>query len=200
MLHDKNAHSCFSVAMPRTLHLIKHGQPEIVPGVPAHEWALSPGALDGLPELVYALWPRPDLVVCSEEPKARATAQALADAEGLPLRPMVGLHEQLRYTAPWRDDPAAFEADIARFYAEPASIVSGEESADDAHRRFANAVRAVVAANPQETIALVGHGTVISLLVARANGLDPLDVWRSTGLLGVLSVDADSLRLRERPA
>ena len=68
--------------MPRTLHLIKHGQPTLVPGVPAHEWLLAPGALDGLPGLVARLDPRPGLVACSEEPKAKATAQALAAALG----------------------------------------------------------------------------------------------------------------------
>ena len=33
--------------MPRTLHLIKHGPPQIVSGVPAHEWGLAPDALEG---------------------------------------------------------------------------------------------------------------------------------------------------------
>ncbi|PNY82209.1 histidine phosphatase family protein [Deinococcus koreensis] len=184
--------------MPRTLHLIKHGRPTIVPGVPAHEWALAEGALDGLPALVARLTPRPDLVVSSEEPKAVATAQGLAAALGVPHRRMVGLHEQLRYTSPFHADPADFEAEIARFFQHPDQVVSGEESAEGARSRFGNAVNAVLAANGQDTIAIVAHGTVISLLAAQANRLDPLPLWRSLGLLGVLTLDVPGLRLRER--
>ncbi|AXG97921.1 histidine phosphatase family protein [Deinococcus wulumuqiensis] len=182
--------------MPRTLHLIKHGQPTLVPGVPAHEWLLAPGALDGLPGLVARLDPRPGLVACSEEPKAKATAQALAAALGVPCRPMLGLHEHLRYSQEVTS-PDEFQARFRRFFAEPGQVVVGEESADDAHRRFANAVGAVLKVNPQPSVAIVAHGTVISLLAARANGLDAFALWDRLKCLDVLTLDADTLRLRE---
>ena len=169
--------------MPRTLHLVKHGRPDIVPGVPAHEWALAPGALDGLDALAARLRPRPQLVVSSEEPKARATAAALAGLLGVPWRPMVGLHEQLRYTASLHADPADFQAELRGFFARPGEVVSGEESADDTHTRFRNAVNAVMRANPQDVVAVVAHGTVISLLAARAANTDPYALWASLGLL-----------------
>lgn len=54
--------------MVRTLHLIKHGRPHIDPQVPAHDWPLAQDALTGLPTLLAALHPRPDLVACSVEP------------------------------------------------------------------------------------------------------------------------------------
>lgn len=174
--------------MLRTLHLIKHGRPHIDPQVPAHEWPLADDALTGLPTLLAALHPRPDLVACSVEPKAHATAQGLAAALGAPLRPMQGLHEQLRYTAPWRPDPAAFEADIRRFFDHPEQVVSGEESARDALTRFHNAVTAVMTAHPQPCVAVVAHGTVISLLAAHLTGREPWTVWRALPLLGHVTV------------
>ena len=135
-------------------------------------------------------------MVCSEEPKAKATAQALAAALGVPCRPMLGLHEHLRYS----DELVSadeFRARFRRFFAEPGQVVAGEESADDAHRRFANAVGAVLKVNPQPTLAVVAHGTVISLLAARANGQDAFALWERLKLLDILTLDADTLRLRE---
>ncbi|WP_309570450.1 histidine phosphatase family protein [Deinococcus sp.] len=183
--------------MLRTLHLIKHGKPQIVPGVPAHEWELAEDALDGLDALIACLRPLPQLVVSSFEPKAQATAAALAAALSVPHRPMHGLHEQLRYTSPFHMNQADFEAEMRSFFEHPAQIVSGEESADDARTRFGNAVHAVLAANPQECIAVVAHGTVISSLVAHANGIDPWPLWRGLGLLDVVTVDVPGLRARE---
>lgn len=175
--------------MPRTLHLIKHGKPHIVPGVPAHEWALADDALDGLARLIDRLDPRPDIVISSEEPKAKSTAQALAQALGVRHRPMLGLHEQLRYTAPWHADVQDFQADIRRFFAHPDEVVSGEESAKDARIRFGNAVKAAMGANRQDTVAIVAHGTVISLLVAQLNEVEVQTLWQSLTFLDPVTLD-----------
>ncbi|GGK12509.1 phosphoglycerate mutase [Deinococcus malanensis] len=183
--------------MPRTLHLVKHGQPYILAGVPAHEWQLAEGALTGLPGLISRLRPVPDVVVSSEEAKAVSTGQGLAAALGVPSRRMLGLHEHLRYTAPVYPDPADFQAAVERFFDHPAQVVFGEESADDARRRFANAVEAVMRRQTEDSVAIVAHGTVISLLVAHGAGLDPRALWKNLGLLGALTLDWPTLRLRE---
>lgn len=74
---------------------------------------------------------------------------------------MLGLHEQLRYTAPFRTAPADFQAELRALPVRPGEVVSGEEGAGGAHARFRRAVNAVMRANPQEVVA---HVTVISLL------------------------------------
>lgn len=183
--------------MPRTLHLIKHGKPTLVEGVPAHEWHLADDALTELPKLIDRLKPVPQIIISSEEPKAKATAQALAAALGVPCRPMVGLHEHLRYTNAVTS-PKEFRSRMLRFFAEPDKLVIGEESAADARTRFGNAINAVMQANPQENVAVVAHGTVISLLVAQAGGLDPVPLWESLDLLGVLSVAWPQLKLNDQ--
>lgn len=197
MAHGSCAEVCFPVQMPRTLHLVKHGQPHILPGVPAHEWHLAEGALSGLPGLISRLCPLPDVVVSSEETKAVSTAQGLAAALGVPCRRMLGLHEQLRYTVPICPDPADFHAALERFFDHPTEVVFGEESADDARRRFANAVGAVMRRRTEDSVAVVAHGTVISLLAAHAGDLDPRPLWKNLGLLGALTLDWPTLQLRE---
>lgn len=182
--------------MPRTLHLIKHGRPQIITGVPAHEWNLAADALDELPMLTKRLTPAPQIVISSEEPKAKATAQALAAALGLPMRPMLGLHEHLRYSNELTANEE-FQTRFKRFFAEPDSLVVGEESALEARTRFGNALKAVMLANSQESVAVVAHGTVISLQVAAANGLDPFLLWQSLKLLDSLTLEWPSLHLRE---
>ncbi|MFC4639703.1 histidine phosphatase family protein [Deinococcus hohokamensis] len=182
--------------MPRTLHLIKHGRPRMVPGTPAHDWALAPDALGDLPALIDRLRPHPELVVSSEEPKAVATAQALAAALGTPHRRMLGLHEHLRYTTGFVS-PEAFQAQVDRFFREPGALVMGEESADDARTRFRNAVHAVMQGNPQDTVAVVAHGTVISLLAAEGSGRDPAVLWRSLEFLGHVTLNWTAAAGRE---
>lgn len=179
--------------MPRTLHLIKHGRSAGHPGAPAHDWELKPGALDVIPTLAAGLNPKPSLVVTSEERKARATGEALAARLGVPVRPMVGLHEHLRYTVPWGSQEE-FEASCQAFFRSPTERVMGEETADEAHTRFRNAISAVMGANGGE-VAIVAHGTVISLLVARANNLDPVPLWTALDFCGVLTVTWPDLRL-----
>ncbi len=49
----------------------------------------------------------------------------------------------------------------------------------------------------EEVITIVAHGTVISLLVARHNGLDAYALWRSLGLPSFCILSAEKLRLRE---
>lgn len=182
--------------MSRVLHLIRHAMPALDPERPSHEWELAPGALGGLPALAETLRPRPDIVVSSEEPKALATAQALAQVLDVPYRRMLGLHEQLRYTVPFYGQPGEFQAEMRRFFAHPAEVVSGEESADLARKRFTAALRAVMATYPQGCVAVVTHGTVRSLYVAQANGLEAYALWQQQSLLDALSVEWPSGKLR----
>ncbi|MFC6591525.1 histidine phosphatase family protein [Deinococcus lacus] len=174
--------------MSRTLHLIRHAMPTPDPTRPSHEWELAPGALDGLDALLESLDPRPDIIVSSEEPKARATASALAAALSVSWRTMLGLHEQLRYTVPLYAERAEFEAEMRRFFAHPSEVVSGEESADTACERFTAALHAVMAANSQPCVAVVTHGTVRSLYLAKRLELDAYSLWQQQKLLDSVKV------------
>lgn len=172
----------------RRLHLIKHGAPRIDPALPSHAWSLSEvgraqaqHAADALRAADLAV------VVSSEEPKARETAEVLAAALGLPSQVMLGLHEQLRYSAPHVDSHDAFRARVQAVLARPGERSFGDETGDAAHARFRTAVEAVMRVHAGN-VAIVAHGTVMALLVARARGDDPVALWCSLSDLSVLTL------------
>ena len=166
----------------RRLILIKHSLPEMVPGLPANQWRLSEeGRLrcQALAEHVASY--RPDVIVASTEPKAAETAELLAGALQKPWHIAAGLHEHERSDVGWIDREH-FEAQVAEFFRRPGVLVFGSETADQAHARFAAAISAVTARHPAHSLAVVAHGTVISLFVARSAGVEPFPLWSRLGL------------------
>src|SRR5215212_3056663 len=145
------------------LILVKHAAPAVVPGTPAAEWHLSAlgQQLCGLLADRLAAY-RPAVVVTSREPKAQETGHFVGALLGAPVRPVDNLHEHERRTAAFINDPAAWEVTVARFFAEPDKRIFGEETATQAYSRFAAAVDGVLAAYPDQTVAIVAHGAVIS--------------------------------------
>jgi broad specificity phosphatase PhoE len=164
------------------LILVKHSLPEIIPDLPAREWRLSEEGRGRCPPLARALARyAPARVISSVEPKAMETAGIVARELGVAARAEGGLHEQERLGVGWLDR-AALEAGVRALFGRPADLVFGDETADAAHARFSAAVDAVLSSTQGETAAIVAHGTVISLYVSRACGLDPFELWRSLEL------------------
>lgn len=162
--------------------LIRHSLPEIVPELPPDRWQLSPEGRIRCQPLAQELTAYLPLnVVSSREPKAQETAELLASRLGLAYRVAENLHEHEGRHYPLLNREQ-FEALVFRFFASPQQLIMGSETADQAHRRFATAVAAVCGSGDEGNFAIVSHGTVISLLVARANGLDPFRFWKSLGL------------------
>jgi broad specificity phosphatase PhoE len=179
----------------RKLFLIKHAKPNIKPGVPAHSWLLSAEGYEGSKQLAWQLanqgicW-----VASSDELKASETGHALAQELGVRFAITPGLYEHRRAKVRWEKSQERFEAAVWNLFRHPAEVVFGEESADQAHRRFAAAV-ADVMMNERDTGAIVAHGTVITLLVARANSIQPFTFWKALGFLGVVELEWPSLKL-----
>ncbi len=169
----------------RRLFLIRHAAPAKDRAAPARDWALSPsGQADAerLAEILAPFAPAiiipgvPAAIVASDELKARQTAQPLADRLGMTVEVMAGLHEHERRTADYLDDET-FQATMARFFAEPDTLVFGEETASQALERFSRAVEDVLARHPEGDIIIVTHGTVISLFVGAHSIIKPMDFW-----------------------
>lgn len=164
------------------LILVKHSVPEIDPSVLAKEWRLSCEGrrraqilgerLDG-----YS----PDRVVSSIEPKAIETAEIASGSLKIPLEIVEGLHEHERANVGFLETER-FEQSIRRLYEQPSELVFGEEMADSAHDRFSMAVNRLMACYPKENIAIVTHGTVLSLFVSRNSDLEPFALWKKLGL------------------
>jgi broad specificity phosphatase PhoE len=95
---------------------------------------------------------------------------------------------------------SAFISMVEAFFRRPGDLVLGRETADDAGDRFDRAVGEVLAKYPDGNVAVVAHGTVIALFLARHCGVRPFAVWRAMGLpsYAVLGVGGEGFALEER--
>jgi broad specificity phosphatase PhoE len=180
----------------RKLILVRHSLPEFVTGVPARQWHLSAEGRQRCETLAGRLAAY-DLaaIVASEEPKAAETGQIVARILGLPFEMVPGLHEHERGVVRDLGSVEVFQAQVAAFFAQPSERVFGRETADEAHARFAAAVAAVLEQHPHGNPAIVSHGTVMTLFIARANHLDPVPFWKSLGLPAFAVLSLPSLGL-----
>ena len=168
--------------MKRKLVLVRHSLPAITPDIPAPQWPLSEEGRQRCTPLAakLAAW-QPGVVVTSSEPKAIETGRIVAGLLALPCETAAGLHEHERTRATFTT-PERFRAGMAAFFQQPDKLAFGDETANRAHHRFHQAVTASLAKHPRDNVAIVAHGTVMALFVARAAGIDPFSFWQRLGL------------------
>lgn len=184
--------------MNRSLILIKHAMPDIVKEKSAEHWHLSEAGRSASARLAERLDAyAPKRVIASMEPKATETGQIVAETLGLPFETAEHLHEHRRSNEVYQESVEVFEAQVAQFFDQPAELVYGMETADDAHRRFSDAVRGLLERYPDETLAVVAHGTVISLFVSRLAVIPPFPLWRSLKLPSFVVLRLPDLQLSE---
>jgi broad specificity phosphatase PhoE len=164
------------------LILIKHSLPEMIPSVPASQWPLSKiGRLRCINLAEKLSCYSPDFIISSTESKAIETAQIVADHLHHTFQIVEGLQEHDRSNVAWRSRKQ-FEAQIMEFFRYPQSLMMGKETAAQAYARFTQAVTGLIDKHPGHNIAIVAHGTVITLLMAKAFDLDPFSFWKRLGL------------------
>lgn len=183
-------------AMARLI-LARHAAPLKSPELPPWEWPLAPGAVRPARLLArrleaYAV----DVVVSSRERKAIETAAIVAQRLGRTTRAREGLHEQDRTGCPLLE-PEAFGRTMRRVFERPSELVLGRETAEQALARFEAAVGAVVRESGEATVAIVCHGTVISLFAERVAGVPAYALWRRLGMPAFLVFSRPSLALEE---
>jgi broad specificity phosphatase PhoE len=180
------------------LVLVRHSLPEFVVGVPASEWQLSNEGRRRCQRLADRLAAYDlTIVITSTEPKAVETGQIVADSLHLPLETAPGLHEQERGAVTSIGSQKAFQAQVSQLFERPDELVFGTETANQAHARFAGAVAAVIERHPHGNLAIVTHGSVMTLFIARAAGVDPIPFWKSLGLPAFAVLSLPDLRLLE---
>lgn len=154
------------------LHLVRHGLPVIRTDVAAHEWRLDPAGFAAIDSLrssgripADAVW------FSSPEPKALDTARRLTDA---PVTVVDDLREHERGPTPWFEDRAEWRAVVRRAFAQPdAPSLPGWEPLRRTTQRVEAAVRRILDDHPDDEIALAGHGTAWTALVAELTGTGP---------------------------
>ena len=176
------------------LCLIRHSQPEIVPGVPASEWKLSEEGRQrckSMAKIVTAY--APDTVVTSQEPKAFETGKIIAEQLQIPVFPVENLHEHERSRIPYQGRNE-FAAAVKRFFKHPDLLIFGDETAEEACIRFDSAVGKVLREYTGNSV-IVAHGTVISLFAARYSHLEAFSLWSRLGMPSMLSFSLPGMGL-----
>lgn len=165
----------------KRLILVRHAQPEIRRDVPAAGWRLSDSGRTAATQLAGRIaHGGVTHVFTSTEPKAVGTARALAAAWHVGVEEVPGLHEHDRPQAQWMSRDA-FDQRVRELFARPADRVFGVESADEARRRFTIALMRLVTRAAGDVV-VVSHGTVITLFVAEAAGVEPFAFWKRLGM------------------
>ncbi len=136
-----------------------------------------------------------EAVVTSPEPKARATAEPIARVSGLELCVEQDLREAERSAAPV-DDRATFVARVDAWLG--GSQASGWEERDHAANRIVTCIERLLAEVAGD-LALVSHGTVLSLYLAwlRRHERVELAEWEAIPLPGVAVIDPSGRRILE---
>jgi broad specificity phosphatase PhoE len=181
--------------MSKYLILVKHSLPQIEEDHPANMWMLSEeGRLraHSLAEQLEEL--KPEVVVSSNEPKARETAEILARLLKLDMKIFPDLQEHDRSNESYLPHKV-FQASIRDFFQKPNELVFGNETANQAYTRFYRAVHSVLSENINKTVVIVTHGTVISLFVSRLTGSSDLELWNQLGLPSYIALDLQSSNL-----
>ena len=178
--------------MTNYLILVRHSVPEIDGDRPTNTWKLSEEGRVRAERLAEELKSfEPDVIISSDEPKAKETAEIVASDLGLETQLLSGLHEHDRSNVPYLSHDA-FQASLRDFFQEPDKLVFGNETANQAYVRFYQAIHSILNENVQKTVIVVTHATVISLFVARLTGSSELELWSKLGLPSFVAMDLHS--------
>ena len=113
----------------------------------------------------------------------------------IPCQTAENLHEQERETAPYFDTKAEFLETVNALLSKPAELVFGEETGQEAQERFEGAVESVMNAYPRDNIAIVTHGTVLSLFVSQFTGKEIHTFWRGLGMPAIVAFSYPEMKL-----
>jgi len=181
--------------MTKYLILVKHSVPDMIGERPANTWHLSEEGRLRARQLAEELKRfEPEIIFSSDEPKAEETAEIVATYHGLKTQVMPNLHEHDRSNVPYLSLDA-FETSIRNLFREPDRLVFGNETADQAHARFYQAIHSILNEHAGKTVVVVAHGTVISLFVSRLTGSSDMELWRKLGLPSYVAIDLHSSTL-----
>ncbi|MCK6538650.1 MAG: phosphoglycerate mutase family protein [Anaerolineales bacterium] len=179
------------------LILIRHSLPEIVENIPAHAWELSDEGRSRVVRLAekikkYQL----EVIGSSVEPKARETAEILCKSLGVDIVVMDGLHEHERSSVQLvsKED---FQSSVRTLFEKPDELIFGNETAAEALERFKTSVELLMELYAGKRMAIVAHGTVISLFASELTGLDGYQLWNELGLPSFVVLDLNNRTLLE---
>ena len=169
------------------LYLIRHARTQMT-GDSADRWTLSEEGRRQAGVLANQdFWRDVGGIYSSPEPKALLTARPAARRWGIPISIADELRE-LRRPRLILD----YETTIERVFANPLKSISGLEPATQAAHRVTLCIRGLVAEHPEQTLAVVSHGLIMTLILAQLeNRLPSMDDWRSIPFSGLRAIDTE---------
>jgi len=178
--------------MPKLI-LIKHALPIIIPEKPANTWLLSEEGQKATGTFALTLKQHhPQHIFSSPEPKALETALTLTNILKIPFQIVDDLHEHQRTNEPYDQDHAQFIAKVKYFFENPEKLVYGEETATQARARFHVGLLGAWRKHRHDNIAVVTHGTVISLFVSHViPNTAPFEVWNCLKMPDAVVLETD---------
>jgi broad specificity phosphatase PhoE len=133
----------------------------------------------------------------SLEPKAIETGQIVASTLHLPLVTAVNLHEHERDSVSFCTNETQFRARVIRLLEHPEDHVFGEETGSQARQRFSRAITSAVERHPDQNLAVVTHGTVLSMFVSRVAGIESVPLWKRLGMPSFIALHLPDYSLLE---
>lgn len=177
------------------LILVRHSLPEIDADVPAAQWILSAEGRQRCIDLAQELRPyHPDRLLVSIEPKAQQTAGLLAQELDRPMVIIGGLHEHERSSVPFSSQEE-FRAKIKALFDQPDELVFGDETANQAYRRFSAAIDSILSQFRGHNVAIITHGTVMTIWLARTCNVSPYSFWSDLGLPSFVILSRPDLKI-----
>lgn len=172
------------------LLLVRHSEPAWGPEIPPSMWELTERGRQRSRSLGEYLAERGvNAIFASPETKAAQTGEIAAGVAGVSDVVFVrDFREHEREEAPIIGD-AERRALVIECIRRPDELIYGSESVRTATDRFSAAITDLMAGQDAEAVAVVAHGTVIATFVASVLGIDPVPIWESLGLPGLVEIE-----------
>lgn len=149
------------------LYFISHPEVNIQPAVPIREWHLSEQGISRMTRMLSQPWVKElSALYSSTEMKAIDGATLLADVLHVPVIRLKELEEMDRDATGFLPR-AEFEQVADEFFAKPTESVRGWETAVHAQERISIVLEKIINENLGKNIAVVSHGGVGALALAK---------------------------------
>ena len=178
------------------LYLIRHPLTHVDPTRPSAEWDLSEQGRQQVDALISApFWKGVAALYSSEQMKALGPAKMIGESYQIPVTALPGIAEVRRDKQVYRTN-SSHQLILQEFFKSPDKVIEGWERAAAALDRFVQSTQHVVKNHPNESIALLSHGTILTLYTAFLDKQPPtLARWVKIGFASVATVDPVASKL-----
>jgi len=178
----------------RRLILIRHAMPRIDPNRHPSTWHLSSeGATQTLEFCERISHYELNKIYTSPEPKALETAAIMAEKYNVPLEKIDQLRDVDRNPQGYvrKSD---YDISIRNFFTNPASMILGDETADDCYYRLKSVVDYLMSNDNCGNIVAVSHGLILSVFLSRVLKIGAFKIFNQLVLPSLIVLSIPDLK------